>query len=237
MKKQLENLAFLLFCTITLSTLSACQTLEGLRDDAYDVAEGNIYIAGANGGKPERLLRSPCPQVEIVDDLSSISDFSNPRHQNKKNLISRVDLKSAESACNLSDKTAIVDLKLLFNGHLGPKGRLKETEKPFFSYPFFIAVTTPSGKIIAKEIFAASITYTAQEDEHTYFENLRQIIPIRNKDQANNYRLLIGFQVTPDQLTYNRKHMISIADAQATRKSNKTESPKEDAVIKIEKAE
>ena len=212
MIKKLKLLVLLFICT---STLSACQTLEGMRDDAYDVAEGNIYVAGINGSAPEKLLRSPCPQVEIVNDLSSISDFSSPKHQKKEYLISRVDLKSAESTCKLSSKTAIVDLKLLFNGKLGPKGRNKTSEKPFFSYPFFVAVTTPSGKIMAKEIFAASITYTAKENEHTYFENLRQIIPIKNKNQANNYHILIGFQVTPDQLAYNREHMVPVASANA----------------------
>ncbi|MCK5384881.1 MAG: hypothetical protein KAJ29_04840 [Alphaproteobacteria bacterium] len=218
------------FCCSCALLLSACQTLEALKDDAYDVAGGNIYAAGATGKTPEKLLRSPCPQVEIVDDLSSISDFSNPRKQDKKNLISRVDLKSAESTCKLSSKTAIIDLKLLFDGKLGSKGRKKASERPFFSYPFFVAVTTPTGKIMAKEIFSASITYAANEDEHTYFENLRQIIPIRSKNQANNYHVLVGFQVTPDQLAYNREHMVPIASALAARKHKPTppEKPPEE---------
>ncbi len=213
--KYLKLLSFL----ILIPALCACQTLEGAIDDAYEIADGNIEVAGITGRSSEALLKSPCPQVEIVDDLSSISDFSDPKKQTKKNLISRVDLKSAESTCKLSSKTAIVDLKLIFDGHLGAKGRKKSTDRPFFSYPFFVAVTTPTGKIMAKEIFAASLTYGAKENEHTYFENLRQIIPIKNKNQASNYRVLIGFQVTPDQLAYNRAHMVPVASAKAAMKS------------------
>lgn len=214
----IKTLRVLVLCCSCVLMLSACQTWEGLRDDAYDVTEGNIFVAGARGRTPENLLRSPCPQVEIVDDLSSISDFSHPRKQDKDHLISRVDLKSAQSTCKLSSKTAIIDLKLLFNGKLGPNGRKTASERPFFSYPFFVAVTTPTGKIMAKEIFAASITYGANENQHTYFENLRQIIPIKSKNQANNYHVLIGFQVTPDQLAYNREHMVPIASAEAAKK-------------------
>lgn len=213
-----KKLKFLALCCSLSLLLSACQTFEGMLEDAHDVTEGNIYVAGATGKTPEKLLKSPCPQVQIVDDLSSISDFSNPRKQAKNNLVSRVDLKSAQSTCKLSSKTAIIDLKLLFNGKLGPKGRKKASEKPFFSYPFFIAVTTPTGKIMAKEIFAASITYSSDEKEHTYSENLRQIIPIKSKNQANNYHVLIGFQVTPEQLAYNREHMVPVASAQAAQK-------------------
>lgn len=205
----MKYLKLLVFLSL-IPLLNACQTLEAVKEDAYDVAEGNIYVAGVTSGHAEQLLRSPCPQVEIVDELSSISDFSDPRKKSTKNLISRVNLKSAESACKLSSKSAIVDLKLIFDGTLGAKGRATASDKPFFSYPFFIAVTTPNGKIMAKEIFAASMTYGKGESQHSYYESLRQIIPIKSKVQATNYRILIGFQVTPDQLKYNRDNLVPV---------------------------
>ncbi len=202
-----------IICCFALIGLNACQTLDALESDVYDLSQGTVPVANVVTGSSERLLTNPCPQVEIVDDLSSISDFTNPKKQKKDNLISRVDIKSAESTCKLASKSAIVDLKVIFDGLLGTKGRTKSADKPFFSYPFFIAVTSPSGKIMAKEIFAASLTYDANETNHLYSENLRQIIPITSKKHANQYRILIGFQVTPDQLAYNRKHMVAIDSA------------------------
>lgn len=203
---------------LCLINLSACQTLTSLQDDVSDLAAGELPPTHVIGGKTEALLASPCPQVELVSDLSSLSDFSTPNNPNDKNLISRVNLKSAQSTCKLASKSAIVDLTLIFDGALGKKGRQKSSDKPFFSYPFFIAITAPNGKIMAKEIFAASLTYGANENEHTYFEKLRQIIPIKNKAHANRYKVLIGFQVTPDQLAYNRDHMVPVPD----KKKNKT---------------
>lgn len=206
--KYIKNITVLL-CVISLG---ACQTLTSLQDDVSDLASGELPPTHLLGGKTEALLASPCPQVELVSDLSSLSDFSNPNKPVEKNLISRVDLKSAQSTCQLASKSVIVDLTLLFNGTLGKKGRQKASDKPFFSYPFFIAVTAPNGKIMAKEIFAASLTYSANENKHTYFEKLRQIIPIKNKAHANRYKVLIGFQVTPDQLAYNREHMVPVPE-------------------------
>ena len=203
---------------LCLINLSACQTLTSLQDDVSDLAAGELPPTHVIGGKTEALLASPCPQVELVSDLSSLSDFSTPNSPSDENLISRVNLKSAQSTCKLASKSAIVDLTLIFDGVLGKKGRQKSSDKPFFSYPFFIAITAPNGKIMAKEIFAASLTYGANENEHTYFEKLRQIIPIKNKAHANRYKVLIGFQVTPDQLAYNRDHMVPIPD----KKQNKT---------------
>ena len=200
-------------------TLGACEPMDDFKSDLNDLSTGKVTYSSTIQDPSMQLLESPCPQIEIVDDLSSISDFTNPKKQTKSHLISRVDLSSAESTCKLASKSAVVDLKLIFNGKLGTKGRANKNDKPFFSYPFFVAVTSPSGKIMAKEIFAASLTYGTNETTHTYFEKLRQIIPIKSKSNAKAYKILIGFQVTPDQLSYNRAHMVPIANAQAT-KSN-----------------
>ncbi|MGH1404575.1 MAG: hypothetical protein ACRBDL_10050 [Alphaproteobacteria bacterium] len=190
--------------------LSACQTVNAIQDDVDALADGVPPMAQVHTGTTESLLKNQCPEVQIVDDLSSLSDFEDPKKTSKKRLVSRVDLKSAESTCKIASKSVTVDLKLIFNGALGEKGREKSSDKPFFSYPFFVAVTAPNGKIMAKEIFAASLTYGPNEQTHTYFEKLRQIIPIQNKSKAHMYKVLIGFQVTPDQLKYNRKNMVPI---------------------------
>lgn len=200
----------LLFTPIILSLLVACAPIDDLQSDFNDLKTGTVTYSNKSQDPSMRLLENPCPQIEIVDDLSSISDFTNPKKQKKDNLISRVDIQSAESTCRIASKSTIIDLKLLFKGQLGKKGREKSSDKPFFSYPFFVAVTSPSGKIIAKEIFAASLTYPPQEKTHVYFEKLRQIIPIKNENEARYYKILIGFQVTPDQLAYNRAHMVPV---------------------------
>ncbi len=215
----MKNFYFALFFCLSLS---ACQTYEAIQDDVHDLQTGNYHTARAIDNEADVLLASKCPKIEIVNDLSTISDFADPRKQNNKNLTSRVVITSAESTCELSSKTATVDLKLIFDGTLGPKGRARKTDKPFFSYPFFVAVTTPSGKILAKEIFAASMTYNANEDTHTYYENMRQIIPIKNKKQARFYNVLIGFQVTPDQLKYNREIIAASSSAKAAKKTKPT---------------
>ena len=202
----------ILFICLTLFSLSACQTLQNLRDDVGEIFESDLTTNTVVTDRSATLLKNPCPEVEIVDDLSSLSDFSNPRNPSAGNLISRIDLKSAQSTCRLASSSAIVDVKLIFNGKLGAKGRQGTSDKPFFSYPFFVAITSPTGKILAKEIFAASMTYNSGEAVHAYYENLRQVIPIRSKDQAHRYKVLIGFQVTQDQLDYNRTHMVEIGE-------------------------
>lgn len=187
--------------------LSSCQPMEDLQRNIDDIETGH-FEPDVPVQTSEKLLASPCPPVEIVTDLSSISDFSDPMKMSQKNLISRVDMGSAQSTCQLSSNTATVDLKLSFKGVLGPKAKQKSSDKPFFSYPFFVAVTEPNGRIMAKEIFAASLSFGKDENEHAYYENLRQIIPIKSKKHAYRYKIMIGFQLSPEQLEFNRENMV-----------------------------
>jgi len=171
--------------------------------DPYDGTAPHPRVQRATPVNPG-IMGNFCPQVEIVEELSSLSEFTDMVAPEPKNLLSRVDMGLLESKCEHGDGEVIVDLKLVFESILGPKATRTVRDRPFFSYPFFIAVTGPKGDIMAKEVFSASMTYNLREDSHTYYESLRQIIPVPSKHQASLHKVLIGFQLNQAQLNYNR---------------------------------
>jgi len=196
-------------CLFTcLLTLSACETYEGLKQDIQNIDLSNLSPARSISEDEKHsdfLVDGDCPEVQIVDELNMLSEFSAGNTMTLPNLVSTVSVSEAQSTCAYNDRSVTVDLKLSFDGKLGPKGRRSTTEKPFFSYPFFVAVTNANGKILAKEIFAASMTYNLNQDEQLYFETLRQIIPVDTRIQGSRYNVMVGFQLTESQLKYNRQ--------------------------------
>lgn len=150
---------------------------------------------------------NPCPSVQIVDELSSLSEFSPADSTSADNLVSRVTLSQVDSSCSFKAKVVSIDLKLAFEGVLGSKAKINKNDKPYFAYPFFLAVTDTQGVVLAKEVFAASMTYERADNTHTYYEKLRQLIPIHSREQAANFKIMIGFQLDYDQLKYNRRNM------------------------------
>ena len=191
-------------CLLCLALLSACgETVDGVVDDMNRGIElGRAEARGYKGS--ERLLATPCPQIQIVKDLGSLSDFTDDQRTFYENMIAQMDIKKRQSSCELATSSATVDLALLFTGTLGPKARQQKSDKPFLTYPFFVAVTGPNGKIMAKEIFAVSMSFETGETTRTHTEYLRQIIPVRSKETAFQYQVLVGFQLSPEQLNYNR---------------------------------
>ena len=187
--------------------LGACQTYEGLKDDfaRIDLSSFTPAVSQTPEDKHSNfLVDGDCPRIEVVDELSMLSEYNDPKDRVQNERISGIEIVRADSTCQYDERSVTVDLKLTFNGTLGPQGKTSPADTPFFSYPYFVAVTSSDDKILAKEIFAASMTYAAGENTKTYHETLRQIIPAENRTQGSRYKIMVGFQLTKEQLTENR---------------------------------
>lgn len=196
----------ILSISICLLSLTACETVEGLKQDISNIKLSDFTPSiSKSNDESQFLINGNCPKITIVEELSMLDEFTPGTSAKSSNLISSVKMSESESTCTYNDRSVTVDLKLAFNGKLGTKGRKTSKDKPFFSYPFFVAVTSPSGKILAKEIFAASMTYDAGKNEQVYFETLRQIIPTDSRSKGAGYKVMLGFQLAEKQLNYNRK--------------------------------
>jgi hypothetical protein len=196
----------ILLSIAALLSLSACRTYEGFVDDvgALDIPATLPSFEST----PESLSYDMhCPAVEVVEELKFYDDFTDDAAPAESRLISRATIGNVNNACQQNVRTNTTDIKITFNGMLGPNGRSTASDKPFFSYPFFVAITAPNGMVLSKEIFAASMTYPPGTNQQTYHENLRLIIPIEKPVHDKRQKILIGFQLTPDQLAYNRERI------------------------------
>lgn len=163
-------------------------------DEGIKATDGGLVMAATEG----------CPQVAVVEDLKHLSQFETPAQPSPETNISRISMTGMKSSCRMTEKTVAVDIGLRFDAELGPKTNHWKAESRSFAYPYFVAVTTPAGEIISKEVFAATIRYDANETALTQEESMRQIIPLREDMDVSGYEILIGFQLTDDELNYNR---------------------------------
>lgn len=172
-------------------------------EDASDDAEDNaIKIVNVDGSRA-------CPKVIVSDELSYLSEFTDPLGPSSETLVSEVWLSKNRGSCayNEDDNSVTVQLSLLFDGRLGPRSRIYKGDKPNFAYPYFVAVVSPAGEIVAKEIFAATISYGASQKTVQHKETLRQVIPLDTVSHGKKYKILAGFQLTEEQLLYNRENL------------------------------
>ncbi len=201
----IRNIVYLGTVSVAALSLTACETMKKAGDTitAIDVpfygddkveAQEGLVMAKTDG----------CPQVAVVEDLKSLTQFEIPSAPTPGEKISSVAMTGLDTKCAVTDKTVAVDISLRFDGYLGPQAAEWQAQSRSFAYPYFIAVTTPTGEILSKEVFAATIRYDAGETAITQQEKTRQVIPLREDAKPGQYEILIGFQLTEDELNYAR---------------------------------
>ncbi len=205
-----------LYPTLLMTTLilSACgSTLEGFQRDFGNMTTsinnkiGDLKTTDATSPKAQELKSAAfdggCPSISVDPQLDSITEFYDLEKPSDATMVSVIKLIGTQSECSTDAEFLTMRVDLSFEGSLGPKARRKNSDRPFFAYPYFIAVNDGQGNELAREIFAASVTYTAKQNEMTLIETIRQKLPLNDDGSVPPYQVQIGFQLTEDQLFYN----------------------------------
>lgn len=213
------NLRFLPFAAAAFLTLGGCQTLDTLgamlepktvqTADVQSDAQAqtlNASILAAAGTES-------CPPIRIMQDLKQLVQFENAGAPDPDKKLSEIEIESVSGSCSAEEQALALKIDITFDGAVAAKGRAKGQSAANFSYPYFVAVTDEDGKILAKEIFAASLTYSPGQDTIKQIETINQLLP--KAADAGEYTVLLGFQLNADQLEYNRTQLEPAAgDAQ-----------------------
>lgn len=145
-----------------------------------------------------------CPQVKVLGDVSRLAQYENPEKPLPDQLVTETFLNNISAGCKIGPSSVTLDLTLDFVGKLGPQGVKDTMIEANYSYPYFLTVVDPSGAIIAKDVFAISLTYHKGETETTKQDQLRQTIPLPAGSNANQFQVIAGFQLSEEELQYNR---------------------------------
>ena len=211
----IRNKTSLLILTIAALSLSACQTLESALDTAGDIADNFTEDAFGDSIKPNTKgdlalsFTNTCPQINVVEELSKLHEFAKNEKPSVDSLISKAHMTQEQTSCVTENNNLIINMQIAIKSELGNKAKIRKNDKPFFAYPFFVAVADEKGFVLAKEVFAASVTFKRNETEHNYYENIRQIIPMRKGRMQDSLNIYLGFQLNDQQLAYNRNNIIT----------------------------
>lgn len=188
--------------------LTGCESMKAVKDKVASIEMPSLWSDDKIEQDADGIVMAAnegCPQVAVVDDLKMLSQFETPASPTPETNISSVNITGMKSSCTVgANNTVAVNIGLRFDGALGPKASAWNSESHNFAYPYFVAVTTPTGEILSKEVFAATLRYENGETAISQEESMRQVIPLKDVADASGYEILIGFQLTNEELAYNR---------------------------------
>lgn len=228
MKSTIKTFRMALLAAACLG-LTACESMDGSMAGIKS-GFGNIVTAGSDAigsltsGKnkkteqtapaPEAILAADegCPDITVVNDLSSLHRFIDMDNPVENSKISSIAITDVANGCRHMKNNIVVEMNIRFEGETGNRARIRDTDKPSFSYPYFVAVTSPHGTILSKEIYALNVSYEDNTDDTIVTEQIRQIIPVDDGAYGPDHTILVGFQLNDKELAYNRKMIRDNAD-------------------------
>lgn len=142
-----------------------------------------------------------CPSTAAVADAVRQTKFHPGPGRDLTDVQYQVRLVDVTSQCSYDSKGVDVQMRAGFALELGPANPDRNA-----AYDFFVAITDPSNEIVAKRIFTTPITFPSNVGYVEHLEELQQRIPLPKGGSAADYRIIVGLQLTKDELEYNRKY-------------------------------
>lgn len=167
---------------------------------ALALAAAVLALAGCGmfGPKPPQY---DCPATAAVGDATVLNKFRPGPGRDLTDVQYQVRLVDVLSQCRYDSKGVDVQMRAGFALELGPANPGRTA-----SYEFFVAITDPNNEIVAKRNFTTPITFPANVGYIEHIEELQQRIPLPKGGSAADYRIIVGLQLTADELEFNRKY-------------------------------
>ena len=156
-----------------------------------------LVLSGCASGPPRVEV---CPIVSFVDGLERVTAFGQDGAASLSNVAFSAQMTQLGAVCSFGRKGATVTATFLLIADRGPADQ-ERVARP----SYFVAVTDPNGEILAKEIFQTEIPFADNRRRVGRQEEVEPFLPSSGSRDFTGYRVLIGFQLSKEQVEFNRK--------------------------------
>ncbi|HXZ69076.1 MAG TPA: hypothetical protein VEH07_10835 [Alphaproteobacteria bacterium] len=161
-----------------------------------------VTVAACNYRNP---ITQPCPTFGILGDAEQATAFIGAGHD-LTNVAYRATLSGASLKCDYSSKkrrnttsrTVDGELSVSLSVERGPA--LADTQ---ITVPYFVAVTRGKKYVLAREEFSQTFNLAGGTRVGS-LEEIPVSIPLAKDLNGDSYEVVVGIELTPDQLAYNR---------------------------------
>jgi hypothetical protein len=153
-----------------------------------------LTLAGC-GGKAEEEMT--CPATAVAPDLDAVAIFPPGSAPDPRNLQAAGKIFSINARCDREKGGILVNTAILFNmARQAPQVQRVE-------YVYFVAVIDSDRNILNEQRFTLTALF-GNSDLRQYSERISVHLPLDHVSSGEGYTVVAGFQLTPEQLDFNR---------------------------------
>lgn len=178
----------------------------GLRGARRAMVCALALLAVASCSSTEDLSTYPCPAVLPVRDASYMTKFEGQSQDLSDTLFeAKIDAVLPATNCIYrmaeGKRSIVYDIRVQFLAQRGPKEREGAAK-----FDYFVAVTGPGGKRLAREVFPTEIAFENNATQAIVVEEVQPTIPLAEGENGDWYRIYVGFMLSEQEMAYNRKN-------------------------------
>ncbi len=148
----------------------------------------------------EETYQPPCPHAAMVDDAKAVLSFRDGPGRDLTDILYEGQIVGVGGDCSYHEDGYVeADLSVRFNLSIGPA-----LEDGIGRWQYFVAILDPDGQRIAKEVFDIELAFEQASFQTGLTDMTTQRIVYSPWPDAQGYRILVGFQLTRDELEYLR---------------------------------
>ena len=137
--------------------------------------------------------------ISVVPEASQITKFLIGAEGDPNSITFQARFGKVELVCYYEKGEVQVEIGVEFHTQRGPANRSLSSD-----FEYFVAMSGPEQEIFDKRRFLSGIEFAKWDKKLTVEEPLQQIIPLQPGESGADFRIFIGFQLTPEELQYNR---------------------------------
>ncbi len=147
-------------------------------------------------------IAQSCPSTAILAQAAEVIKVR-PGGQAREDVIVQAEMLTPTIACDyeLGDPEVSVDISLPIVVRRGPAAGEAQ------ALQYFVAVMGPNGAMVSKRLFQRNVAGDAPTATVTDFVN-GTVIGLQQNQLPYQYRIVVGFQLTPDEFARNQGETI-----------------------------
>lgn len=162
------------------------------------LAASALSLAGCFGGG-DSSASNACPKIVTPAETQTIAFFG-PNGHKASDVVVGGRIRAVTATCEDEKVGLAVRTDISFEAQ-----RANLTAKDA-TLPYFVALVGPNQQVLEEQGFKIDMHFLPGETfRRMPDEKITVHLPIRDKSAAGTYAVVVGFQLTPDQIAFNRE--------------------------------
>jgi len=160
---------------------------------------GAFVLSGCGmfgGGREQKRL--VCPGSFVAPEIDKLAVFKPGTERRIENVLYGVQIAGINSRCERGEKGIVVSSRIEFRIiDNDPSARTG-------SFAYFVSVVDAEQNILTKQVYTIAFELDSRQGSMTKREELTERLPLLDVSTGGNYAVVVGLQLTPEQVEFNR---------------------------------